>query len=239
MTFTKKMLLSFLCLTTVILATPSTQIWIPSTDIQGFLNPHFGWDVYLTNTGTGTVSNGGITMGVLPFKKVGLEVGIDYRDLSGDHRYPVYFNAKLGTPEDAFFKYMPAIAVGGFDFGTKDSATNYNVTYGLIARTFPIIGRLSVGGYTGLSPDKLWTSSDGKVNKSGVLASLDRTMTEISSKLWLAIDYQSGNNGYGALSFGASWNWAPNVSTILGYDIYNDSNLAKPTVTFQLDINLK
>lgn len=220
-------------------ATPSTQIWIPSTDIQPFLNPHLGWDVYLTNTGLGTVSNGGVTMGVLPFKKVCMEVGIDYRDISGDHRYPVYFNAKIGMPEDALFKYMPAIAVGGFDFGTKDSMTSYNVTYALIARTLPVIGRLSVGGYSALSQDMLWTSSDGKVNKSGVLVSWDRTMTEISSKLWFGVDYMSGNNWYGALSFGASWNWAPNVSTILGYDIWNDNNLAKPTFTFQLDINVK
>lgn len=237
--FAKKIALSLLCLTAVIFATPSTQIWIPSTDIQGFLNPHFGWDVYLTNTGMGTVSNGGVTMGVLPFKKVGMEVGVDYRDINGNHVYPVYFNAKLGTPEDALFKYMPAIAVGGFDFGVKDSATNYNVTYALIARTLPVIGRLSVGGYTGLSPDMLWMSSAGKVNKSGVLASLDRTMTEISSKLWLGIDYMGGNNAYGALSFGASWNWSPTVSTIVGYDIWNDSDYLKPTFTFQLDINLK
>ena len=84
----QKILIGLLSMTTVVLATPSTQIWIPSTDIQGYLNPHFGWDVYLTNTGIGTVSNGGITMGV-PFKKVGLEVGIDYRDISGNHYYPV------------------------------------------------------------------------------------------------------------------------------------------------------
>ena len=226
---------AFVCLS---FATPSTQIWIPSTDIQGYLNPHFGWDAYLSNSGIGSISNGGITMGVLPFKKVGLEVGIDYRDLSGNHYYPVYFNAKLGVPEDAFFKYMPAIAVGIFDVGLKDSVTNYNVSYGLVARTFPVIGRLSVGGYSGLGPDSLWTSVDrSKVTKSGVLASWDRSMTEISSKLWLAVDYQSGKNGYGALSFGGSWNWSPNVSTIIGYDIWNDSD-TKPTFTFQLDINL-
>lgn len=223
-------------------ATPSTQIWIPSTDVQGFLNPHFGWDVYLFNSGVGALSDGGITVGVLPFKKVGLEVGIDYRDLPGnDHRYPVYFNAKLGAPEDAFFKYMPAAAVGGFDFGTKDGFSNYNVTYGLVARTFPVVGRLSAGGYSGLGPDALWMSSGSKVNKSGFLASWDRAMPEISSKLWLAVDYMSGNNGYGEASFGGSWNWASNVSTIFGYDIWNDKNNAalKPTVTFQLDINLK
>jgi hypothetical protein len=226
-------------LATAAFATPSTQIWIPSTDIQGFLNPHLGWDVYLTNTGTGSVSNGGITMGVLPFKNIGLEIGIDYRDVSGNHFYPVYFNAKLGVPENAFFNYMPAIAVGAFDMGLKDSVTNFNVTYGLVAKTFPIIGRLSVGGYSGMGPDMLWMSSSAKVEKSGVLASWDRAMTEISSKLWLAIDYQGSNNGYGALSFGGSWNWAPNVSTIIGYDIFNDGDLAKPTVTVQVDINIK
>ena len=75
------------------------------------------------------------------------------------------------------------------------------------------------------------------VVSGGVLASWDRVIKEISDKLWLAIDFQSGNNGYGAFSFGAQWNWSANVSTILGYDIYNDKNLAKPTVTFQLDIN--
>ena len=232
-----------LSLMTNALATPSTQIWIPSTDVQGFLNPHFGWDVYLSNTGKGSFSNGGITMGVLPFKKISMEVGIDYRDLSlglpGDHRYPVYFNAKLGVPEDAFFKYMPAIAVGGLDFGLKDSVTNYNVSYGIVARTIPVIGRISVGGYSGMGPDMLWMSSKAEVEKSGLLASWDRVMTEISSKLWLAVDYQSANNGYGALSVGGSWSFAPNASVIFGYDIFNDENLSKPTFTMQVDINLK
>src|SRR5665647_935464 len=47
-------------------ATPSTQIWIPSTDIQGFLKPHLGWDVYITAyDATTVISNGGITVGCL------------------------------------------------------------------------------------------------------------------------------------------------------------------------------
>jgi hypothetical protein len=171
---------------------------------------------------------------------VGLEAGIDYRDgivASGVHKHPILFNAKLGLPEGAFSNYIPAMAIGGYDFGTKDSVNNFNVTYGIIAKTIPLIGRLSVGGYAGLGPDLLWTSSDGTVNKSGVLASWDRVIKEISNKLWLAVDYQSGKNWYGAFSFAAAWNWAPNVSTIFGYDIYNDNDLVKPTVTFQLDIN--
>lgn len=231
------------CLTfTKTYSTPSTQIWIPSTDVQAFMKPHIGWDIYATTNGSapvqaGLVSNGGITMGLLPFHKVGLEVGVDYRDLSGVHSNPVYFNAKLGIPEDSLFKWQPAIAIGAYDFGTKKNLTNYNVTYGLLAKTLPIVGRISFGGYKGMGPDALWTSGKGKVENAGVLVSWDRVMSEISDKLWLAVDFQSGHNGYGALSFGAAWNFAPNVGVIAGYDIYNDKDLAKPTFTLQFDIN--
>jgi len=63
---------------------------------------------------------------------------------------------------------------------------------------------------------------------------MDRTMTEYPSKLWIGIDYMSGNNWYGGFSFGASWNWAPNVSTIIGYDIWNDKDLENQQSLFRL-----
>ena len=233
-------------------ATPSTQIWIPSTDVQAFLNPHFGWDSYIKVMGTeATVTNGGITMGVLPFKRIGLEIGIDYRDygfMNNDntgntnlggvagHDYPVYFNAKLGVPEDAFFKYMPAAAIGAFDMGTKSSGvglTSFNISYGLLAKNIWKLGRFSAGYYFG--NDKALLVAKDQAN--GVLLSWDRTMTELTNKLWLAVDYQGGKNSYGALSFGAAWTFAPNVSVIVGYDIWNDSQNLKPTVTVQVDIN--
>jgi len=59
--------------------------------------------------------------------------------------------------------------------GIKDKVTNFDVTYGLIARTFPFVGRLSVGGYYGAGPDNLWMSSKGDTVKAGVLASWDRS----------------------------------------------------------------
>jgi hypothetical protein len=224
-------------------ATPSTQIWIPSTDIQGFLKPHIGWDAYLGTETDGIISDGGLTMGVLPFKKVGMEVGLDYIDgipASGNHRNPIYFNAKLGLPEDGLFKYMPAVVVGGYNFGTKKDATTYNIGYALIAKNIWKLGRFSVGGFKGAigSDPKLFAvSADSKTNDDkGVLASWDRTMSEISNNLWLAIDFQSGKSTYGALSFGAAWSFSPIVSIIAGYDIYNN-DAYKPTFTFQVDIN--
>ena len=52
------------------------------------------------------------------------------------------------------------------------------------------------------------------------------------------IDYQGGNNAYGATSFGASWAFAKNVSVILGYDVYNNKDRAgQNTATIQVDIN--
>ena len=221
----------------VALATPSTQIWIPSTDIQAYKSLHLGIDNYIRTSkklGNANYYDLGLTAGVLPFEKLQMEIGIDYLEGgqgSDADKNPIYFNAKLGTPEDSLFKFSPALAVGGYAFGTKPGVTGQNVVYGLAAKTLPVIGRISAGGFHGSET----TLTEGE---EGVLLSWDRTMSEISDKLWMAVDYQSGNSGLGALSFGASWAFAKNVSVIFGYDIYNNEALGgKNTFTTQLDIN--
>jgi hypothetical protein len=230
-------------------ATPSTQIWIPSTDIQPYKKAHFGFDQYIKarridgTTREANVINNGLTIGVLPSEKVQMEVGIDQRAY-GIEPYdsaPIYFNAKIGTPEDALFTGSPAIAVGGYDFGTKkyestaNWGTDYNIVYGLVAKTIGKAGRFSLGYYQG--NDKLLLDANLKVDDNGILASWDRTMSEISDKLWVAVDYQGGDNSYGALSYGVAWKFAPNVGVILGMDDWNNDNL-KPTYTVQVDIDL-
>lgn len=231
---------------TAAMATPSTQIWIPSTDVQAFKSLHLGIDNYVRTSNKGGFPNiydVGLTAGVLPFEKIQAEVGVDYltggqSGISGSFneaadKSPIYFNAKLGTPEESLFKFSPALAVGTYNMGTKLGLTTQNISYGLAAKTLPVVGRISMGGFHG-SETVLGT---GKNN--GVLASWDRTMSEISDKLWLAVDYQGGNSFMGALSFGASWAFSKNVSLIVGYDIYNNSNAGgKNTITTQLDINI-
>lgn len=138
---------------------------------------------------------------------------------------------------------MPAIAVGGFDFGTQKDYSTYDITYGLLAKNIWKLGRISAGYYTGngkLLLDFSKINSDGTSPKdnSGVLLSWDRTMTEISDKLWLAIDYMGAKNSYGAVSFGLSYAIVPDASFIIGYDIWNDKDSYKPTVTVQVDMNL-
>lgn len=218
------------------MATPSTQIWIPSTDVQGFKTLHLGIDNYTrTSNGStvGDVYDLGLTAGVLPFEKLQAEIGIDYITYGADNydSHPLYFNVKVATPEESLFTFSPALAVGAYGIGTKTDLTDGNLIYGLAAKTLPVVGRFSAGYYSG--NDKVIGSDN-----DGVLLSWDRTMAEISDKLWVAVDYQGGDNTFGALSFGASWSFAKNVSVILGYDIYNDNALAgEDTFTTQLDIN--
>jgi len=220
------------------LATPSTQIWIPSTDIQAYKTLHLGIDNYIRTTSKGGGANTydlGLTAGVLPFAKIQAEIGIDYIDAgtnSAADKAPIYFNAKLGTPEDSMFKFSPALAVGTYNMGTKTGVTTQNIAYGLAAKTLPVVGRISLGGFQGSET----VLGSGKNN--GVLASWDRAMTEISDKLWLAVDYQGSNSFMGAFSFGGSWAFTKDVSLIIGYDIYNNANTGgKNTFNTQLDIN--
>jgi hypothetical protein len=230
-------------------STPSTQLWIPSTDFQPFGKVHLGFDNYLRlkNSGVtrgGTIFCAGITVGVLPFKKLQAEVGADYYTMSDPlyDKYPALFNVKVGLPEDALFKNSPSIAVGVYNIGTKKGLTNYNMAYGLIAKTIPVIGRISVGYYFG--NEKVLLDAAGKADNQGLLISWDRSMSEISDKLWMAVDYQGGKNCFGSLNFGFSWAFSKNVSAILAYDIWNDKNVLYNSkdqnlnsVTIQVDIN--
>lgn len=222
---------------TAALATPSTQIWIPSTDVQKFGTGHLGIDNYVVTEGDGSpIYDLGLTFGVLPTEKVQMEIGADYIvNGSGADDYPYYFNAKLATPEESLFSGSPALAVGGYGFGTKTDLTNQNVVYGLVAKTLPVVGRFSAGYYTA-NEDVVYNPITGEKDNDGLLLSWDRTLTEISPKLWAAVDYQGGENALGALNFGLAWSFADNVSVIFGYDVYNNSDL-NDTFNTQLDIN--
>jgi len=225
-------------------ATPSTQIWIPSTDIQPFKTLHFNFDTYIrtkSEEGGGKLPPLvvlGPTIGILPFEKIQAEAGFDLMYSGSDaDDYPLYFHGKLGTPEGSLFKNSPAIAAGGYNIGTKSDVTNQNIVYGLVAKTFPVIGRLSAGYFVG--NDKIFLDENGEKDEKGVLLSWDRTLSEISDKLWVAVDYQGTDSAIGALNFGISYAFAENASIIFGYDIYNESRTGgENPFTVQVDFNL-
>lgn len=220
-------------------ATPSTQIWIPSTDTQPVGTVHLGVDNYTTmfkktEDGGGDLPvTMGATFGVADTSLIGVEVGLDLREPTNE---PVYFNAKIQLKEDSLYDFFPAIAIGGYDFGSDSESTDYNIIYILAAKTFPVFGRLSLGYYSG--NEDLMVDAKGNVAKDGFLASYDRTLAEIDDRLWVAVDYMSGENAYGALSFGVAWRFSPNIGVLVGYDMFNEVQTGgenKVTIQFDMD----
>jgi hypothetical protein len=221
-------------------ATPSTTLWIPSVDIQKYGVLHLGVDTYNT-VGKKAADGGrmfpvdyGLTIGVTPFEAWGMEVGVDMMEASD---YPMMYNAKAALNEGALGDWSPALAIGGYNFGTKGEVTEYNMMYVLVAKTFGALGRIHAGFYSG--NDKLLVDKDGKKAASGLLASWDLAVTD---KWWVAVDYQGGKSSFGAVSAGFAYTVSPNSSFIFAYNIYADQdaggkNKNLNTLEFNLDIN--
>lgn len=218
---------------TFVHATPSTIIWIPSVDFQGYGSAHLGIDNYAYDFHSGKAYSGtafptdlGLTLGVLPYSSVQAEIGVDYFTPLWS---PFSFNAKIGVPEGALSDWFPAIVVGGFGIGLAKNVTDYNIFYGMAGKTIPIIGRIEAGVFSGsktlLAPDN-----------TGFLLSWDRSIPEINENLWLAIDYQSGKSGFGTFSYGFAWSFSKNVSVIFARDEFNAD--LPGAFTMQLDINI-
>ncbi len=194
-------------------ATPSTLVWIPSTDIQAAKVSHLGYDIYAPSSGS-TLTDLGLTFGT---GKV--EYGVDYLSMDGIQD-PVRLNAKVMLKDET--PTMPRLVAGTFDTG-GDAASS--MVYLLGSKTFSGT-RVHLGYCAGKS------SVLGSDNKM-ILAGVDRAF---DSKWWGGVDYQSGRSSFGALNVGISYNFTPTRSLILGYDWYNDSSLSD-TLTMQLDVN--
>ena len=242
-------------------ATPSTLIWTPSTDIEPYGRIHLNADVYaFLKDKDGNDSKlfvqqvYGPTFSLLsnkptknllgkiwePFGKIMTETGFDYKKGFGSmvDTYPWYFHFKFGVPEDAYFKFMPALAIGGYDIGTKHNITDNDVWYVRAAKTITLgklnLGRFSFGYFNGNA--KLLRDKNGDRDNAGPMFAWERTMPEISDRLWVCVDYQATQSSYGAINFGFSWKFTNNVSAILAYDSYNNPN-TKGTITLQLDVD--
>jgi len=227
-------------------ATASTHIWAPSTDIQAYKLVHMTIDMYLPVEGDAlgsripAVTNLGLTVGVLPFQKINMEIGFDHKSGFGNlDNYPLYGNVKVGVPENALWKFSPALAIGAFDFGTKADLTDFNIIYFKAAKTLNAgktsLGRISVGYFTG--NDKLLLDGRGEKDNTGLLAAWERTMTEWSDKLWLCAEYMGSESAYGTFNVGLAWKFAPNVAVVGAVSIFNNSDLAS-TSTIQVDIDI-
>ncbi|HTN44000.1 MAG TPA: hypothetical protein VMN77_09435 [Nitrospiria bacterium] len=256
--------------TGIALATPSTEYWTPDVmDVQPYGVLHLGVDNYFTvlrnanNSKPGDFSaqpgafgtDVGLTIGVLPYEKIQLEVGVDLiepspfgviNDNSSTVEYgkdvPLSFNFKFGTPEDSLFKGSPGIAVGMFNIGTAhDSttcglgcATNYNIADLIVGKTLGPIGRVHIGGYYG--NENLLIDNNGAKNNKGMMFAWDRYI--VKDKVQLAADWATGQNAFGGGGVGVYYYFAPNASILVGPVWYNQPAFNGPMKwTTQLDVN--
>ena len=238
-------------------ATPSTTVWAPSTTaIQPFLTPHLTYDTYFWKGASAGQAGSplypittGLTMGVLPFDNLQLEVGFDLMLPSPD---PLLLNAKLGVPEDKLFPYQPSLAIGIFGVGTKTSTatalgTDYNIVYAQAQHSIPAIGGyVSVGGYYALQ-DKLFQASDGSgTNRAGFMGGVGSPDIVVNApwlqKIVLAADVQTGKNAFGAFGAAASFYFTDKVSVLTGpvyfFDPGSQPGGRQWFWTLQLDVDM-
>lgn len=198
-------------------ATPSTLVWIPSTDIQAAGVVHLGYDTYTTpGSGSGNFTDYGITYGI----GGAYEIGVDYWTGTDD---PWVFNAKGRVLQET--ASQPALVVGAYNFAGNDTS-GQNVVYVIAGKTFS--GTRFTAGYG-------W--GRGKVlgpDHNMLLLGVDRTLDE---RWWIGADYQGGDSALGAFNLGVSYKFAPNASVIVGYDWYNSSDI-KDTFNVQVDVDL-
>ncbi len=216
--------------TTTAAATPSTTYWAPSTTyVQPFLVPHVTYDTYF-GRGTAAGQAGspiypvttGLTMGVLPYEKVNLELGFDLLLPSPD---PLLFNAKAGVPEGVFFRGSPSLAAGTFGVGTKASSssvpgTDYDIVYGMMQKNLPWGGYLAAGGYGGAGSAILWRGSDDRVHRVGLIGAVAAPDIALNmpglKKIVPVADVQTGRNVFGAGGFGVYLYFNDDIDLLTG-----------------------
>ncbi|HET6466186.1 MAG TPA: hypothetical protein VLY20_03235 [Nitrospiria bacterium] len=252
-------------------ATPSTEFWTPAImDVQPYGVWHLGIDNYFTVGGSRKTGNFptdvGLTVGVLPFEKINLEVGADLLEPMNplicagafDNGSPIktcpsgadglLFNFKFGIPEGALFAGSPGINAGMFDIGTVKQITNMNIGDLIIGKTIPVLGRVHIGGYLGDPGSALLHKQGDLANDKqtgGVMAAWDRGFWNVKdaagneySKFTALADYASGQNFIGGWGVGLGINWTKDIDILTGPVFFNDKTInGKWKWSTQLDIN--
>jgi hypothetical protein len=160
----------------------------------------------------------------LPWDKLQLELGYDLLLPSQD---PVVFllNAKLGTPENTFFKGSPSLAAGIFGVGIKGTTaaapgTDFDVVYGQVQKNLPWGGFVSAGGYYGAGAGTLWKGGDGVEHRAGFIGAVAGPDINVNlpglKKLIVVADVQTGKNLYGAAGGGVSFYFNDNIAALTG-----------------------
>ena len=224
-------------------ATPSTTYWTPATTyVQPYLVPHLTYDTYFGETGAYPIDTG-ITIGVLPWEKLQGEIGFDLL-YPGKTQNGFQLNAKLAIPEGSFGEYFPGLSLGAANVGFKKDVSDFYTIHGFVAKTFPVVGNIGVGGYYGAGSKLLWTGTSG-VKRAGALAAwtspdINVKVTGLDKSVVVA-DVMSGKNVLGAGGPGIYFYFTPAIDILTGPVFFFDKTLqpggSSMLWTVQLDVD--
>jgi hypothetical protein len=228
-------------------ATPSTTFWAPSTpSVQPYGVLHMTYDTYFGRRAAYPI-DAGLTMGVLPGKKLQAEIGFDlfYPTFAGSRAVsaPFVLNAKVGSPEDACFKGQPAWSVGIFGIGLEQDVNDQNALYAMLGKTISHLGFAQIGAYYGTN-ERLFLSATGDEARSGLLAGWASPAIHAPhlDKVVFAWDIQTGHNVLGATGGGAYLYITPAVDLLMGPVYFFEPDLqpggSRWMWTMQLDVDL-
>ncbi|MBI4974411.1 MAG: hypothetical protein HZC19_01140 [Candidatus Omnitrophica bacterium] len=235
---------------TLVYATPSTTYWTPDTsDIQPYRVVHITYDNYVTHDSS-FPADYGLTVGVLPFEKLQMEVGYDMLMPTNKDKWlqdGSYFNAKIGSPEGALFENSPAWNIGIFNVGFTEDKTDYDIMDVIIGKTLPWnLGRVHLGGYYGLTATLQKTATGGDGDRGGFMIAYDKGFFPVKddkgefNRFVLAADYATGKNAIGGGGVGLYVYFTRDISLLTGPVWFNDSDLNGDLKwTLQLDVNFK
>ena len=207
-------------------ATPSTLVWIPSTDIQGLKTWHFGVDDLINYGSPEKIKADATVVGITYGVAEGFEVGLDVFSGIDD---PLFLNAKWSSqPLGKNGEWQGSL--GGYNFGF-DSATSPDILYALVSYKAGK-DRFHLGYFTGDDMVMIDPVTGGD-ESDGVLFGWDRSF---GNKWWGSVDYQGGDSTYGATSFGVAYTLSDSASILAGMNFYNNPAI-DDTVTIQFDLN--
>lgn len=228
------------------MATPSTVYWTPATSYtQPYLVPHLTYDTYVAEEGK-LLNDYGLTVGVIPGDKIQGEVGFDVFLPNAWVKNTFQLNGKVTLAEGAFSKWQPGVSFGIMGVGFKKDVSDQHLLHLDASKGTPF-GTFGVGGYYGAGSKLLWTGSDGKVHRTGVMASYVSPDWVLDlpgvNKIDFTADIASGKNSFGAVGGGAVIYFTPAIDLITGPVWFLDSKGAKAANgtdfvwTFQIDVD--
>jgi len=209
---------AMLAMASVASATPSTTFWTPSTPYtQPYLVPHLTYDTYFGERGVYPIDLG-LTMGILPFDAVNAEVGFDLL-YPNDTKTALALNGKVSLVEGKLASWQPGISAGVSNIGFKKNLTDLYLLHAHVGKTFPVIGEIGGGVYTGLN-DKILVDKNGNKENSGFFLHWMGPEIPVGvtglKKIIPAADFQSGNNMLGAVGGGLYFYFTDAIDLLVG-----------------------